>query len=249
MEPESRFYTSPVIVFDFQAPPPPPPPPPPPSSPLPSYTPRAVAVPLDGDRVQPLLLHLPRQGPPRPSPPLPAPPRPSPPFLLFGPHAPSQPQLGGPAAGRPRRLGVDPRYCPPKGALGELEEAIYASPNGTLFVKPEVRAGVLPRMLREILDTRVKRAMKEARGDPVLHRMLNARPAPPRPAPLPSLSLLTPAESRGRSSRQFGLKMIANVTYGYTAAGFSGRMPCAEIADAIVEACRAARLRPDLQAG
>jgi DNA polymerase zeta len=29
------------------------------------------------------------------------------------------------------------------------------------------------------------------------------------------------------------------VTYGYTAAGFSGRMPCAEIADAIVSAARA----------
>jgi len=31
------------------------------------------------------------------------------------------------------------------------------------------------------------------------------------------------------------LKLIANVTYGYAAAGFSGRMPCAELADAIVQ--------------
>ena len=31
-----------------------------------------------------------------------------------------------------------------------------------------------------------------------------------------------------------GLKLIANVTYGYTAANFSGRMPCVEIADSIV---------------
>jgi DNA polymerase zeta len=29
--------------------------------------------------------------------------------------------------------------------------------------------------------------------------------------------------------------MIANVTYGYTSASFSGRMPCAEVADAIVQ--------------
>lgn len=37
------------------------------------------------------------------------------------------------------------------------------------------------------------------------------------------------------NARQFALKLIANVTYGYTAAGFSGRMPMAELADAIVQ--------------
>jgi len=37
------------------------------------------------------------------------------------------------------------------------------------------------------------------------------------------------------NARQFGLKLIANVTYGYTSAGFSGRMPMAEIADSIVQ--------------
>lgn len=36
-------------------------------------------------------------------------------------------------------------------------------------------------------------------------------------------------------ARQLGLKMITNVTYGYTAASFSGRMPCVEIADSIVQ--------------
>jgi len=30
-------------------------------------------------------------------------------------------------------------------------------------------------------------------------------------------------------SRQLGLKLIANVTYGYTSANFSGRMPCIEV--------------------
>lgn len=30
-------------------------------------------------------------------------------------------------------------------------------------------------------------------------------------------------------SRQLGLKLIANVTYGYTAASFSGRMACIEV--------------------
>lgn len=85
-------------------------------------------------------------------------------------------------------------------------------PNGVAFLPHEARPGVVPRLLREILDTRimVKAAMKAAGpADKLLLRVLNAR--------------------------QFGLKLIANVTYGYTAAGFSGRMPMAELADAIVQ--------------
>ena len=35
-------------------------------------------------------------------------------------------------------------------------------------------------------------------------------------------------------SRQMGLKLIANVTYGYTSANFSGRMPCVELGDSVV---------------
>lgn len=35
-------------------------------------------------------------------------------------------------------------------------------------------------------------------------------------------------------SRQNALKLVANTMYGYTAANFSGRMPCNTIADAIV---------------
>ena len=44
------------------------------------------------------------------------------------------------------------------------------------------------------------------------------------------------------NARQFGLKLIANVTYGYTAAGFSGRMPCAELADSIVQVSTTAQI-------
>jgi DNA polymerase zeta len=76
-------------------------------------------------------------------------------------------------------------------------------------------------MLSEILRMRVqiKRAAKEskARGFENLRRV--------------------------NHSRQLSLKMIANVTYGYTAASFSGRMPCADIADAIVETGRDALMR------
>ncbi len=73
-------------------------------------------------------------------------------------------------------------------------------------------------MLQEILNTRfmVKKAMKrwgkDGSSGAILNRVLDAR--------------------------QLALKMIANVTYGYTAAGFSGRMPMAELADAIVQSGR-----------
>lgn len=60
-------------------------------------------------------------------------------------------------------------------------------------------------MLEDILNTRimVKQSMKEYKHDKGLTRMLDAR--------------------------QLGLKLIANVTFGYTAANFSGRMPCVEV--------------------
>ena len=76
---------------------------------------------------------------------------------------------------------------------------LHASPNGVLFTTRASRPGVLPRLLTEILETRfmVKRAMKQVPVGSALHRTLNAR--------------------------QFGLKLIANVTYGYTSASFSSR--------------------------
>lgn len=69
-------------------------------------------------------------------------------------------------------------------------------------------------MLDEILQTRimVKQAMKATKEGEALQRLMNAR--------------------------QMGLKLIANVTYGYTSATFSGRMPCVDIADSIVQQAR-----------
>ncbi|KAL0801003.1 hypothetical protein Bca101_056179 [Brassica carinata] len=92
---------------------------------------------------------------------------------------------------------------------------IMQTPNSVMYVPPEVRRGILPRLLEEILSTRimVKKAMKKLTpSEAVLGRIFNAR--------------------------QLALKLIANVTYGYTAAGFSGRMPCAELADSIVQCGR-----------
>ncbi|KAJ7341843.1 hypothetical protein JRQ81_007346 [Phrynocephalus forsythii] len=98
--------------------------------------------------------------------------------------------------------------------LYQLRHDITVSPSGIAFVKPSVRKGVLPRMLEEILKTRimVKQSMKIYKHDKAISRMLDAR--------------------------QLGLKLIANVTFGYTAANFSGRMPCVEIGDSIVHKAR-----------
>lgn len=95
-----------------------------------------------------------------------------------------------------------------------LKDKINIAPNGMMYAKPEVRQSLLARMLAEILETRVmvKTGMKVDKDDKVLQRLLN--------------------------NRQLALKLIANVTYGYTSASFSGRMPCSEIADSIVQSGR-----------
>jgi DNA polymerase zeta len=95
-----------------------------------------------------------------------------------------------------------------------LKDKINISPNGMVYTKPEVRQSLLARMLTEILETRVmvKAGMKMEKDDKALQRLLN--------------------------NRQLALKLIANVTYGYTSASFSGRMPCSEIADSIVQTGR-----------
>jgi len=94
--------------------------------------------------------------------------------------------------------------------LEALRDHITISPGGVVFLKPNIRKGVLPQMLQDILNTRimVKQSMKKHGKDPDLQKILH--------------------------SRQLGLKLIANVTYGYTSANFSGRMPCIEVGDSVV---------------
>ncbi|XP_052808091.1 uncharacterized protein LOC128236972 isoform X1 [Mya arenaria] len=98
--------------------------------------------------------------------------------------------------------------------IKKLSGKVSVSPNGVVFCTQEVKRGVISVMVEEILKTRlmVKKAMGNYKGDKTLSRMLNAR--------------------------QLGLKLIANVTYGYTAANYSGRMPCIEVADSIVRKAR-----------
>lgn len=103
----------------------------------------------------------------------------------------------------------------PPGLLTLLADHINISPNGIAYVKPSIRKSTLSKMLEDILDTRfiVKKTMTDiGRSNPMLSRLLN--------------------------SRQLALKLIANVTYGYTSASFSGRMPCSDLADSIVQTGR-----------
>lgn len=95
-----------------------------------------------------------------------------------------------------------------------VKDHINISPNGMMYVRPEMRKSLLAKMLGEILETRVmvKSGMKVDKQDKTLQQLLN--------------------------NRQLALKLLANVTYGYTSASFSGRMPCSEIADSIVQTAR-----------
>ncbi|ORY19901.1 hypothetical protein BCR34DRAFT_471499 [Clohesyomyces aquaticus] len=95
-----------------------------------------------------------------------------------------------------------------------VKDHINIAPNGMMYVKPEMRKSLLAKMLGEILETRVmvKSGMKMDKDDRTLQQLLN--------------------------NRQLALKLLANVTYGYTSASFSGRMPCSEIADSIVQTGR-----------
>lgn len=113
-----------------------------------------------------------------------------------------------------KRMGVL-NYELPTGMVSSMRDQIYCSANGVMYTKPEQRVGTMSRMLHEILETRVmiKEAMKAVKKtDPILWSQLD--------------------------SRQLGLKMIANVTYGYASASFSGRMPCVDVADSIVQSGR-----------
>ncbi|OQV19264.1 DNA polymerase zeta catalytic subunit [Hypsibius exemplaris] len=102
----------------------------------------------------------------------------------------------------------------PRSLLQKHLKHLNISPNGVAFVPSDVRRGILPQMLEEILTTRimVKKAMADYKDDLILKKLLHAR--------------------------QLGLKLVANVTYGYTAASFSGRMPCVDISDSIVAKAR-----------
>ena len=100
------------------------------------------------------------------------------------------------------------------------EGKLFIAPSGAVFVDKSERVGVLPTMLRELLNTRVM-IKKEMKSDHVRHSSQRRL-------------------QRILDARQFALKMTSNVTYGYCSASYSGRMPNSGIADAIVSLGRQA---------
>ncbi|ORY80222.1 hypothetical protein BCR35DRAFT_266236 [Leucosporidium creatinivorum] len=111
------------------------------------------------------------------------------------------------------KLGTSEIEHPP-GLIELLKDHVTVSPNGMIFAKSHIRKSLMAKMVSELLDTRVmvKASMKHVSDDRALTKLLNAR--------------------------QLALKFLANVTYGYIGATFSGRMPCVEVADAIVQTGR-----------
>lgn len=105
------------------------------------------------------------------------------------------------------------------GSDEKRSDRMYVVPTGTMFVSESVVKGVLPQVLDEMLSTRamLKKAAKE-------YKRL-----------VPNLS---PSILRQLEARQLALKYVANVTYGYTSATFSGRCAMPLLADAIVECGR-----------
>ncbi|EDO18346.1 hypothetical protein Kpol_1013p17 [Vanderwaltozyma polyspora DSM 70294] len=103
----------------------------------------------------------------------------------------------------------------PNNLLKLLKDDIQISPNGVVFLKSTVRKSILSKMLTDILKTRVmvKNTMSELQNvSSDLNKIMN--------------------------NRQLALKLLANVTYGYSSASFSGRMPCSDLADSIVQTGR-----------
>ncbi|KNH04876.1 hypothetical protein XU18_3973 [Perkinsela sp. CCAP 1560/4] len=88
----------------------------------------------------------------------------------------------------------------------------FIAPNGERFVSSKVRPGIFPQMLTRVLANRVKANTVKKYATGREHTQFREK-----------LNRL-----------QMGLKNFSNVCYGYTSAYYSGRLPCAQLADAIV---------------
>lgn len=85
------------------------------------------------------------------------------------------------------------------------ESMVEVSPTGAHFVKKTVSQGILPEILRDLLDLRksVRKEMKKVDPDSLEYKVLNGR--------------------------QLAIKVSANSVYGFTGAA-NGRLPCKSIA-------------------
>lgn len=120
-----------------------------------------------------------------------------------------------------KMLGANKIYDYQKGFLKHIGlDNLFHTINGDLFVTENKRKGILGKMLTNLLETRVM--IKSTMSD--IKRVEKSRNS----GKFESLM-------RDLEGMQLALKFVLNVTYGYTAASHSGRMPLQELADSVVE--------------
>lgn len=142
--------------------------------------------------------------------------------------------------------------------INPLHDCLF-SPAGGIFLKKRIRVGVIPTIMEEALEIRAELTKEEQRfcnlkdelldtlgqlsmtspNTATVHDTLNSQDffAELRSAALDHLNNIVRV-SQGLHAKQLALKMLMNTTYGYTSATYSGRMPCVEVAEAIVEISR-----------
>ena len=103
------------------------------------------------------------------------------------------------------------------------QDLAHIVPSGSIYASKDVRKGVLPQILNELLETRamIKRCMKAYKAKDKMKGKGSA--------------VTSNSVYRTLEAKQLALKYIANVTYGYTSATYSGRCCCPLVADSIVE--------------
>lgn len=107
-----------------------------------------------------------------------------------------------------------------------VKDNTIITPNGIIFVRSNIKKGILPIILEEIILTRILIKNSIRRMKTALKNKSNSYHA----CNLNNLQNTIDVYE----NKQIALKLFANVIYGYTSAGFSGRMPCTEIADSII---------------
>ncbi|KAJ1651776.1 DNA polymerase zeta [Dispira simplex] len=143
--------------------------------------------------------------------------------------------LGPLVADSVRKLGVTQIGVPPE-VLAALigHRLVQVAPNARMYVKSTLRKSTLARMLMELLDTRcmVKERMKKVRTAIQHHRKANLDNR------FDVVLRIMERTLHQLDDYQLALKLLANVVYGYAGASFSGRMPCSDLADSIVQTGR-----------